>query len=295
MKIVVGISPDDSGADAVALGAVVARLLGATVILAHVQPPTIDYPSMGNVDAEWESFLRERAQVALGQASSRLASEWGMGEYLETVVADSSVSRGLARVAEEHQADVIVLGPGSHGPEGHIALGSIAHSLLRGGSCAIALAPEGYRDSAPDAIQRIVVGFQDAESAAPIVSSAMTVGVTESIPVHLLTVIIRVTRIVGARIGRDPERMVMDSLIAQAHKAQDDFIASTSMDLGASVVQGDTADRAMARFDWRDGDLFVLASSRFAVIKHVFLGDVSYKLLRGCEVPALVVPRGLKW
>lgn len=294
MRIIVGVSPDDAGADAVALGAVLARLTNGHVILAHVQPPTIDYPSMGNVDAEWEAFLGDRTRETLARASARLQNEWGIHDFDEVVGANSAVSRGLAAIAEAQQADVIVLGPGSQGPEGHVSLGSIAHSLLRGGACAVALAPEGYRDSAPDDITRFVIGFQDADSAAPIVEVARDLGGSRDIPLHLLTIILRVTRIVGARIGSDPERMVMDSLVHQAMAAQQEFIEDQG-GLTGSVVQGDTAERAMSRFDWQEGDLFILASSRFAVLKHVFLGDVSYKLLRGCEVPALVVPRGIKW
>ncbi len=77
---------------------------------------------------------------------------------------------------------------------------------------------------------------------------------------HLLTVVLRMMRILGARIGRDPERAVM---------------------------QG-----AMSHFDWQDSDVFVAASSSLGVLSRVFLGDLTHKLLRASTVPAVVLPRG---
>jgi nucleotide-binding universal stress UspA family protein len=292
MRIVVGVSPDESGEDGLALSALLARLLGASITLTFVHPPTMDYPSMGNVDAEWEAFLRERSSAALEHAAAILRTEWSIHDVDTLVVARASVGHGLRDAADQVDALVIVIGPGSEGVDGHLALGSVAHSLLHGGAAAVALAPEGYREVAPEAIERLVVGFQDTPESEYAVGIAESVARPHGVPLHLLTVVLRMTRILGARIGRDPERQVMQALTEHERAAQQNFIERSGLAIDGSVVEGDTAGRAMARFDWQDSDLFVAASSSLGLLSRVFLGDLTHKLLRACTVPAVVLPRG---
>lgn len=292
MRIVVGVSPDESGADGLALGALLARLLGASITLTFVHPPTIDYPSMGHVDAEWAAFLQERSAAALTDAARTLRDEWAIDDVETLVVAKASVAHGLRDASDDVGAIVIVIGPGSEGVDGHLALGSVAHSLLHGGRAAVALAPEGFREVAPDSIERLVVGFQDTPESEYAVRLAASVAQPHGVPMHLLTVVLRMTRILGARIGRDPERQVMQALVEHEISAQQAFIARSGLPITGSVVEGDTAGRAMSRFPWEDGDVFVAASSSLGVLSRVFLGDLTHKLLRACTVPAVVLPRG---
>lgn len=292
MRIVSGVAPDESGEDGLALAAVMARLLGAQITLAFVHPPTIDFPSMGHVDAEWSAFLAERSEATLAHARGVLRDEWSIDDVDTVTLAQASVGRGLRDVADKVGAVMVVIGPGSEGVDGHLALGSVAHSLLHGGGAAVALAPEGYRETAPDVIGRIVVGFQDTPESDYAVRLAGSVARPHDVPLHLLTVVLRMTRILGARVGRDPERQVMQALIEHERAAQQRFIDASGMSISGTVVEGDTASRAMSRFDWRDDDLFVVASSSLGVLSRVFLGDLTHKLLRACTVPAVVLPRG---
>lgn len=293
MKIVVGVSPDDSGSDAVALAAVLARLLDASIVLTYVHPPTIDFPSMGHVDSEWAAFLQERGDATLDRAESQLAVDWGIVDVDRVTVAHPSVSRGLRLTAEEAEATVTVIGPGSVARDGHLSLGSIAHSLLHGGTTAIALAPEGYRETAPEQLSRLVVGFQDTPEAREVVRVAAEIARPRSLPVQLLTVVLRTTRISGSRLGRDPERAVMEALMLHEAGAQERCNTELGEAFDGEVVQGDTADQAMARFDWQEGDVFIVASSRLGALRRVFLGDTTHKLLRALTVPVVVMPRHL--
>lgn len=292
MRIVVGVAPDESGEDGLALGAVLARLLDARITLAYVHPPTIDYPSRGHVDAEWSAFLAERAEMTLARAREVLARDWSITDVESVSIPRSSVGHGLRDVADDVGAVMVVIGPGSEGADGRLSLGTVAHTLLHGGGAAVALAPEGYREIAPETVQRLVVGFQDTPETEYAVRIAADVAGPAGIPVELLTVVIRMTRILGARIGRDPERAVMQALAEHESRAQQRFIEAADLPISGEVVQGDTAGRAMARFDWQDSDVFVAASSSLGLISKVFLGDLTHKLLRACTVPAVVLPRG---
>ena len=56
------------------------------------------------------------------------------------------------------------------------------------------------------------------------------------------------------------------------------------------MTVGDNASSAVRRYDWNGDELFVLASAHGGVLRRVFLGDMTYKLLRATPVPAVVLP-----
>jgi nucleotide-binding universal stress UspA family protein len=246
---------------------------------------------MGHVDAEWAAFLKERGDATLDRAMAQLDEEWRITDAERVLIANSSVSRGLRAVGEASDASITVVGPDSAAHDGRVALGSIAHSLLHGGSSAVAVAPEGYRETAPDHLERLVVGFRDTSESRAVLQAVADIAAGRSVSVQLLTAVLRTTRIVGARVGRDPERAVMDSLAARERQAQDEVLSTAASSWHGEVVVGDTAEVAMARFGWRDSDLFVMGSSRFGALRRVLLSDTSHKLLRASTVPAIVLPR----
>ena len=294
MTIVVGVSPDESGADAVALGAVLARLMNSRLVLAYVHPPIVDYPSVGHVDAEWGAFLQERGDAALSRAADQLSRDWSISGVERVIVGQSSVGRGLREVAAAHEASVVVLGPGSGGRDEHVALGAVAHSLLHDGSAAVALAPQMYRETAPDRLERLVVGFSGTEESRSAVQVAADLVRDRDVQLVLLTVVLRSTRIPASRLGRDPERMVIDAAMEQSRAAQEAVGASIGEPLDGFIVQADTPDQAVARFAWQPSDLFVLASSGIGAVRRVFMGDTSHKLIRASTTPAIVLPRSVE-
>lgn len=296
MRIVIGVTPDDSAADAVALGALLATLLDGSIVLAYVHPPTMDYPSAGRVDAEWAAYLRERGDDALDRAAAQLQLDWGISQAERATVANASVSHGLRGLAEHLEAEVTVLGAGTNGRPGYVDLGSIANSLVHGGLSAVALAPDGFRDTAPAAIERLVVGFRSTTEAHEVALKAVSMAKANEVAVHLLTMVLRTTRIIGSRTGPDPERAVMEALAESERAAQARVTAEvaepvTGEPVTGEVVLADSPAEAMSAFSWRPGDVLVMASSRLGALRRVFMSDIAHKLLREATVPVLVMPR----
>lgn len=291
MRILVGVSPDDAGSDAVALGAVLARLLDASLVLAYVHPPTSEVPGMDHVDAEWAAYLQDRADATLERATAQLAADWQIVDVATMTVASPSVSRGLRRAARTTEASITVLGPCRGALAGRIGIGSIASSLLHGGETAVSLAPEGFRQSAPEEVGRLVIGFRDTQESRAVLATACAIAARRGIPVHLLTAVLRTTWIAGSTLRGDPERAVLESLEQQERTAQATAIAVTDTSIRGDVIQADSAEEACAAFAWQPDDLFVTASSRYGPLRRVLLGDTAYKLLRACPVPAIVMPR----
>lgn len=295
MKILVGVAPDDAGDDALALAAVLARVSGARLVLGHIHPPPYDFPSLTSVDAEWRAFIEERAEAAVQRARDVLARDWGIDDVETVVAAHASRGRGLLALIEEFDARIVVIGPAPGGDKGHISLGSISDRLLHGSSAAVALAPEGYRDTAPDALERIVVGFRMGEESEQALRTALRLADDRDIRVELLTLILRPTRMVGARTRRETEQAIVDLMTERAAAAQLACLDSLGRpELPARVVRGDTTDRALSRFDWHEGDLLCLASSTEGPIHRVVLGDLTHRILRASDVPAIVLPRAFE-
>ena len=296
MNILVGVAPDDAGDDALALAAVLARLTGARVILGHVYPPPYEFPSLTAVDAEWRAFIEERAEIILERAREVLAREWGIVDVDSVVAAHTSRGRGLLALIEQVDARIVVIGPAPGSEKGQISLGSISDRLLHGSSAAVALAPEGYRDSAPDDLDRIVVGFRTGEESEQAVRTALRLAGEGGHPtVELLTLVLRPTRLVGARRRKDAEQALIELMMQRVDQEQRDCLASLDLSqIPGRVVRGDTTGRALSRFDWHEGDLLCLASSIEGPLHRVVLGDMTHKILRNSDVPAIVLPRAFE-
>jgi nucleotide-binding universal stress UspA family protein len=65
------------------------------------------------------------------------------------VVVSGSTADGLARLAAEEEADIVVFGSDYRTPAGHVAPQSSTQKLLEGGRAAVAIAPANYRQHEP--------------------------------------------------------------------------------------------------------------------------------------------------
>jgi len=292
MNILVGVNPDEAGDDALALAAILARLTGARLVLTHIHPPPFEYPSLGPIDAEWSEFIAGRAVAAVDRARSILAQDWNIHDIVTTTEAHPSRGRGLIKAESAWDARIVVLGPAPGGDKGHISMGSVADRLLHGSSAAVALAPEGYRDTAPEHLQRIIVGFREGEESELALRTARQLATGQDLGVELLTLVLRPTRIMGARTRRNAEQAFVDAMSRRAEEQQAACLAAIGeSDIPTSVISGDTTDRALSRFPWTDSDLLCLASSTEGPLHRVVLGDMTHKILRASDVPAIVLPR----
>ena len=138
MKIVVGVQPDEHGDEALARAEALARSMRAHLVLAHVYPTPWRAAEPGAVDSEWRAYLVEQSRSALLRAERRLSG--AVGHEL-VVHAHTSTGRGLAEVAEEQGASLIVIGAGPGGEPGRLHGGSTADQLLHGASVPVLLVP----------------------------------------------------------------------------------------------------------------------------------------------------------
>ena len=146
-------TPNDD--DALALGKALARG-GATLALAYVRHS--------------REFDPRREELANHDAQRRLESgaNWlGDPDIARHVVFSASTGEGLAQLAQNEGASLIVFGSDYRTPPGRAEPGTTAQYLLEGGSVAIAVAQAGLRTNAEAAaIRSIAVANPGGDDAA---------------------------------------------------------------------------------------------------------------------------------
>lgn len=290
MKVVIGVIPSESSDDALALGGLLCRAFDAQPVLAHIHPSAYDYASPGHVDAEWERFLADESRMFLDAAVEK-ALQFGITDPQTVIYGHRSSGVGLSEVAERHGADMVVIGSAPGASNGRFQIGSTADQLLHGSHVPVALAPAFYRGFRPESLDRIVAAFQNSSESRAAAASAADLARQAGVPLTLLTVLVR-HRIYGSAI-RHGEDLVMEQLHSDVTAEQERVRAEVRTDVDANCVitTGDDTGSALRRYDWDGAELLVLASAKGGIVRRVFLGDMTYKLVRGTPVPALVLPR----
>jgi nucleotide-binding universal stress UspA family protein len=288
--LVVGIRDEgESSRDAVALGVAAAATLGAELVFANVYPTAFDFPG-GAVDAEWRRYLKERAEQSLAWARQEAGDPAG-ARYLSAGEVGSAT--GLAELAEALPAGAIILGSASGGRARRMFAGTTADRLFHGSTVPIAVAPQGFHSWAPPRFGRFVLAYQGTEDCRRTLRAASEVAQRAGADVHLVTLLERVSRIYGTPVARESESEMLERLAVEAGRLQADAIADCpeGVTITMECVRGWDAASAMAKVDWRDDDVLVVGSGRSGLLRRVFLGDMTFKIVHAAEVPVVVLPR----
>lgn len=297
MEIVVGVKPGAASSDALALATALATSLDADLVVANIYPVAYNYVSPAHVDAEWQGFLIEQAHEALAWAREQL----GDRERVSYVIhPHRSSGIGLAEIAAQRHSQIIVIGSAPGGSDGRINGGSTSDQLLHGSPVPVAIAPHGYREWAPPAIARANVAYQQTQESDHCLDITVDAlrrnGLDPSQRLQLFTVIERVTRIYGSRLGRNAEDQVLMALREQAESAlavAEQRVSDLTGPVAVPkiILEGDNVTMALAKYDWDDADILVAGSTGAGPIRRVFLGDMAYKLIRASTIPVMIIPR----
>lgn len=138
--------------DALALGRVLATA-GAELELAYVRHTTQADRSREELDQSQAAELLERGARWLDDAG-----------VSRKVVVSASTGEGLAWLAADEGAAIVVFGSDYRTAAGHVDPGTSARRLLEGGPAAVAIAPANYRSDRNPVIRTI--GVLDGDGAA---------------------------------------------------------------------------------------------------------------------------------
>jgi nucleotide-binding universal stress UspA family protein len=280
--IVAGVDGTGSGLDAVVLAARLARATGDPLIVACVYPEG----RRSSFDADAVRGPAAKALEAAGVLAEEAAAEY-------RTVPSGSPARGLAELAEQEDAAVVVVGSHRGGAFGRVASGGTAERLLHGSGCPVAVAPRGYRQRVTDKLRRVGVAFVDTPDGHEAVRYAADLAARSGLPLTLFSVVgVHANWFVPEAV-RPEEETVPVEVRKDYQEALDRALAGLPDGARATgeLLSGEVVDE-LSMVDERGVDLLVCGSRGYGPFRRVLLGTVSAALVRQASVPVLVVPRG---
>jgi nucleotide-binding universal stress UspA family protein len=284
-RVAAGVNGYPEGRDAAVLGALIARVAGAQLLLVAIHPePMVVLPA----EIGWAG-MRKEAQAVLRQTRDTLAP--GARIVVET---DWSVPRALERVVQREHRDLLVIGSSRRGPEGRVRIGNRTRQLLSHGSCALVVAPRAFSELPPRQLARIGVGYDGAPESEAALSIAGSLAVCAGAKLWVRGVVDDRVPAVGWRgTGRELVLEVWDallepqvaSLLERAQGAAD----TTGAEVEVDVRRGRPAEALLELSEQLD--LLVIGSRRWGGVARVLMGGTGEALMHDARCAVLVVPR----
>lgn len=269
-NVIVGVDGRSGGRDAAALAL---RLLDPqgrlTLVHVHLETTAV-------IVHEFDSSAREEAQKLLEDEREAAGGEAELAH-----AGGTSVAIGLHRYAEEHSADLLVVGACHRGVVGRVLVGDDARSSLQCAPCAVAVSPRGYADS-QTSIEIIGVGYDDsAESQAALAMAGKLAGGAEA-EIHAL-ILVAAVRFDGSKLAPMNSVMATDPRLSRIERrlSQLDRVKVRPA-YGLPVEE-------LGAFG-EEVDLLLLGSDKDGQAGRVFLDRRSKSLTRSLKCPLLVVP-----
>ncbi|WP_426996703.1 universal stress protein [Pseudarthrobacter sp. N5] len=279
MRYVVGYTPNERGADAVALASAMAGAQGAHLDLIYVvdrhSPHVASNPEGSGVSAaEQEVLTARRKGLAL------VPEDIGVEFHVRNA---HSFAAGLIDVAVESKAGLIVVGAANNGLFKRYSVGSVANALLHASPVPVALAPRGYRRTDPISRLTLAVGQRGGADAA--IDTAIGAANRRGVPLRLVSLL----ELDGE--GDSGEAINAAHIHANTVLSEAAHRLPEGHQVSVAVAHGRTFEEAIDDLEWDDGEIMIIGSSRLAEKNRLFIGSTANKMLRALPVPMVVVPR----
>lgn len=282
--IVVGYTATDAGADAIALGARLARSVGAALHLVIVLPAEGTRSPIVPPERAYEDHIRAQGKQWLADALTALPQEITRSGHVRFA---ESFAEGLIAAGEEFGARLIVVGAAGGGLFGRHRLGSVASELLHSSTIPVALAPAGIAQQDDHVVPRVTVAVGTRPGAEALLDAAASFAAAAGTDLRLVSLVP-----FDVPPGLDTG---MIRLVGDAH-AKDVLSAAAErlpegLDATVEEAPGDSVEDAVAHLAWLPGEVVLVGSSRLAQPRRLFLGSTAAKMLHELPVPMIVVPR----
>lgn len=289
MRVVVAVSADQASASEVLALARVEHSVGDPVLdVVTVIPAAWPFRSKARVDAEFIEFHESRATATLEQARTALG-DLPDAEF-HVLREEGSVATTLLHHVQQVDGDLLVLGS-PRGHPGRFSMGSTADALLHRSPVPLLLAPEGYSPAPGTELRRVTVGVSGGPGQPSALALGLRIAKTGGVPLRLATFQVSDAAMAIPVVGFDAERVVDTEWKADLEELHRELIDElpTEPPVESIVTTGETWEVAIDALDAVDGEILVIGCSGH-LLRHVFLGTHSNKIIRSASLPVLVAP-----
>ena len=281
-KVLIGYDGTPEGEDALGLGQLLSKALGATPVVTTV----IRHPRHGATDSEFEAAVAEFSEELFATARERLK---GM-EVVERPVVNNSRPAAIYELADWEKPDLIVIGSTRQGPAGRVVVGTLGGALLSGIHSGVAVAPRGYAN-AERALDRIGVAVDGSSESWRALSAAATLAERAKAPLQVLSVMEEPHYVLGGLLSplnqeeyREYKEKEWEGVYEEAARR----VPSVSSE--SKLLHGEPAESLASAAQHLD--LLLVGSRGYGPVKGALLGSVSSKLMATAPCPVIVLPRG---
>jgi nucleotide-binding universal stress UspA family protein len=242
---------------------------------------------LGRVDVEFVTYVREQAEIIQDKARATVGDA-----ALYRHVASTSAAHGLADLAEDAEAVMVIMGTAQEAGATRMLLGSSTERLLHGATVPVTVVPPGWRESAPDRISSIGVAYVDTRDGREALRVAVRVAQRIPAQLTLYSVLGQSSERFSYLVGRTDEQAFLDKARDSFGKAMEFAAAGVPPELEPRTVilEGEVVE-SLAALGPDDVDVLVCGSRGYGPVRRVLLGGVSSRLIRRARVPVTVVPR----
>lgn len=256
-------------------------LTGGRLVVCHVIPkfsPVV----------EAFQFLELRRRISEEVVRRTVAVTGRQVGDFDVLLEDGNAYAAIVALAEERQADLIVVG--SHGATGlpRVLLGSVADKVIRYAHCPVLIARPSERTG------RILVATDLSEPSFPAVAAAAREARRTDAALTIIHCIESVTSIHGVELGgmwpREEEHKEENERLRQlADASLEDVLARHEMTGDRRVVAGSPAASIVSVCDEIRPDLLVVGTRGRTGLRRVILGSVAEAVARLAPCSVLVV------
>lgn len=283
--VLVALDPGEPSAEAERLGLVLARAMGAELVLVTV------FPMLGVhsvVDTRhYDRLLRREAEAFLDARAAALSTSAGGVRVLTRTAGSYSAGRGLHHLATDAHAGLVVVGPTHRSPAGRVLPGTMAARLAHGATCPVAVARAG---DIPERLSRIGVAYAPTSDGEEALRAGAALAAPSGATLEVIAVAAPLPWMSVIDMEFDGATLEAAYLEHVAHGLEAAVAAlPASLTVEANTLAGDPVELIAGATDRLD--LLVCGSRGHGPVGEVLLGSVSSEVVEVARCPVLVVPR----
>ena len=291
MTIIAGFSSSRQGSAPINLSKQIADTTGEKIIAAAVVERVLP-PGSDPIEDEYRHFLAARALASLERVVEQVRGDL---DITVTVHHSTSIPNGLMELADQHGADLVVVGSSSSGLLGRVTLGSVTDRLVHTSRVPVALAPRGYPPR-PVPLQRLTAGYGGGADAVGLIATSAELAQQWQVRLRIASFTVPPLTQFAGLIEQSAEELVVQQWISRttdaAVKQLGEARATVSMpDVDVVIGTGTGWQEAVDDIAWEPGDALLLGSGAAGPMAQVFLGTAAARILRHAAVPVMIVPR----